>query len=122
MKGDSLMKSKDTQQSVAADRELVNTMAHELHDMAQPLTLLQGVLDLALYNADTVERYRHSVAQAMGELKRVIVSFGRMRQLVRPAEPAGGELPSSPAPAQVSARLRSSAAQVVSIERIIKHV
>jgi signal transduction histidine kinase len=116
------MKSHDTQQSVAADRELVNAMARELHDMAQPLTLLQGVLELALYNADTVERYQHSVAQALGELKRVLASFGQMRQLLRTAQPSGGELPASSPAAQVPGQSRAGAAQVVSIERTVKHV
>lgn len=59
-----------------------------LHDAAQPLTVLQGLLELTLLRARTVEEYRESLTAALGEMARVTACFENVRQLVRLQEPA----------------------------------
>jgi nitrate/nitrite-specific signal transduction histidine kinase len=62
-----------------------NEISKRLHSTAQPLTVLQGVLELALLNAHTVEEYRECCRQAIEELRRVTGCFDQVRELLRRA-------------------------------------
>ena len=67
-------------------------MSRELHKTAQPLTVLHGVLELALSKADTVEDYRKCCEQAIAELRRVADCFDEVRKLLRSGQRASTEL------------------------------
>jgi hypothetical protein len=54
-----------------------------LHSLAQPLTILQGVLELALSKAETVEEYRNAVEVALGNARRAIGSLNDVRESAR---------------------------------------
>ena len=58
-------------------------LATSLHDLAQPLTILQGVLELALARAATVEEYRNAVEVALGNARRAIGSLNNARESAR---------------------------------------
>jgi hypothetical protein len=59
-----------------------------LHDTAQPLTMLQGLLELTLMQAQTVDDYRESLTTALTEVARVTACFENVRQLVCLQQPA----------------------------------
>ncbi len=50
-----------------------------LHQVAQPLTVLQGALELALIKAETVQEYRESVGTALCQTARVIECLNEIR-------------------------------------------
>jgi hypothetical protein len=52
-----------------------------LHSLAQPLTSVQGTLELAVLGAESVDDYRKSVEAALSELVRVGRRFNVVRQL-----------------------------------------
>jgi signal transduction histidine kinase len=68
---------------MAAGCNLNQEISRRLHDTAQPLTVLQGMLELALLKARTVEEYRDYCQQAIEELQRVTNHFDRVRELMR---------------------------------------
>ena len=55
---------------------------HQLHQTAQPLTVLQGLLELALLSSATAEEYRGVIQRAVEESRRVSSGFDRIRKLV----------------------------------------
>jgi hypothetical protein len=55
---------------------------HQLHQTAQPLTVLQGLLELALLSPATAEEYRAVIQRAVKESLRVTAGFEQMRMLV----------------------------------------
>jgi hypothetical protein len=59
-----------------------------LHDAAQPLTVVQGLLELTLMQAQTVEEHRNCLNSALAEISRVMACFENVRQLVRLQQPA----------------------------------
>jgi signal transduction histidine kinase len=75
-------------ESVDLHPALASAASRGLHDTAQPLTVLQGLLELTLMQAQTVEDYRESVTTALAEMARVIACFENVRQLVRLQQPA----------------------------------
>src|SRR5271170_83775 len=56
-------------------------ISHELHQTAQPLTALQGLLELALLMPHTAEEYRSVVQQAMEHSLRISGCFDHLREL-----------------------------------------
>ena len=50
-----------------------------LHQVAQPLTVLQGALELALIKAETVQEYKESIGTALCQTARVIECLNQMR-------------------------------------------
>jgi hypothetical protein len=54
---------------------------HELHQAAQPLTVLQGVLELALIKSETVEEYRQSIETALLQTGRIVDCLNQIRML-----------------------------------------
>ncbi len=67
---------------------IAKAASRTLHDAAQPLTVVQGLLELTLLQAKSVEEYRESVEAALVEMARVGDCFNRVRQIVRLQQPA----------------------------------
>ena len=72
--------------------ELTTSLAHELHQLAQPLTILQGVLELSLLQAETAEDFRNSTEEALAQLQRVMHSLRRARNFLQLATPEGSTI------------------------------
>lgn len=73
---------------MSVEQEIVDTIARGLHKTAQPLTVLQGMLELALLNAGTVDEYKQTIEQALEELQRVVDCFEHLRTLTQLHQPA----------------------------------
>lgn len=67
---------------------LAKAASRGLHDTAQPLTVLQGLLELTLMQAETVDEYRESFTAALAEMARLTACFENLRQLMRLQQPA----------------------------------
>jgi hypothetical protein len=65
------------------DQETIAELSRGLHQAAQPLTALQGWLELALIGSHTEDEYKASIRQAMEESHRVLACFDRVRELAR---------------------------------------
>ena|ERR1700722_1577750 len=76
-------------------------MLHELHQAAQPLTVLQGLLELALLSSATAEEYRGVIQRAAEESRRVSTRFDQMRKLIANSLP---KTPDVPAKAETQGR------------------
>jgi signal transduction histidine kinase len=70
------------------ETQLAEAASRGLHDAAQPLTVLQGLLELALEQAQSVRDYREALTGALAEAARVTACFENVRQLVRLQQPA----------------------------------
>lgn len=57
-------------------------LSRQLHQTTQPLSVLQGILELALIQAKTADDYKRSVGQALDELERVCECFEDLRRLI----------------------------------------
>jgi hypothetical protein len=64
-----------------------SVILHELHQTAQPLTVLQGLLELALLSSATAEEYRGVIQRAVEESRRVSSGFDQIRKLVANSSP-----------------------------------
>jgi len=73
---------------ISSDQEIPDTLSRALHQTTQPLTALQGILELALLTATTVDEYKDVIEQSLEELRRVTDCFGHLRTLIRPHQPA----------------------------------
>jgi hypothetical protein len=73
---------------VCSDQEISGTIARGLHQATQPLTVLQGMLELALLQASTVDQFKGAIEQSLGELQRVVDSFEHLRTLAQLQQPA----------------------------------
>jgi len=67
----------------AMNGEIASAVSKELHQTAQPLTVLQGLLELSLLKSGTIEEYRSSVERAINEVQRVVAGFDHVRELIR---------------------------------------
>jgi len=67
----------------ALSSEKAAELSHELHQAAQPLTVLQGCLELALTGPHTLDEYKRSIKRALDESRRVSACFDRIRELVQ---------------------------------------
>ena len=72
---------------VAFDRKVAGAVSRSLHDAAQPLTVLQGLLELML-QAKTESDHKGKVINAIEQLRRVSNCFDHLRRLIRLQEPA----------------------------------
>lgn len=63
--------------------ELATSVADALHQMAQPLTILQGLLELSLLQAKTEEDFRISTEEALAQLQRAMHSLHQARTILR---------------------------------------
>ena len=68
---------------MSIDQEISGTISMGLHQATQPLTILQGTLELALLNASTVEEYREAVERSLEELQRVTECFDHLRTVTQ---------------------------------------
>ena len=64
------------------DQEISSSLFRQLHQTTQPLSVLQGLLELALIESHTVGEYKHSVELALDELARVSQCFEELRRLI----------------------------------------
>jgi len=58
-------------------------LSRSLHQTAQPLTALQGWIELAVSEPHTEDEYKSLVTHAMQELQRVFACFDRVREITR---------------------------------------
>ena len=65
------------------DPSNAGAILHELHQAAQPLTVLQGLLELALLSSATAEEYRGVIKRAVEESTRTVVSPDRWKLCLR---------------------------------------
>jgi hypothetical protein len=68
--------------AVAKDREAARALARQLHDAAQPLSVLQGVLELALADSHTIDEYKQAIQRALKESSRLLACFLEMSNSV----------------------------------------
>jgi hypothetical protein len=73
-----------------------------LHDMAQPLTVLHGSLELALMQVQTADEYRQWLEFALEQAERLVSNLEYVQQLVHLQRPAR-DLETFPVPALVNA-------------------
>jgi hypothetical protein len=64
-----------------------SAISRELHQTAQPLTVLQGLLELALLTSLTPEDYRGVIQRAMEQSRRISGCFDLVRKLVHFQQP-----------------------------------
>jgi signal transduction histidine kinase len=57
-------------------------ISRELHRTAQPITVLQGALELALLSSHTTEEYRDIIQQALEQSLRISGCFDDVRALL----------------------------------------
>ena len=79
----------------AADAVTNNALADELHQAAQPLTVLQGLLELALLSSYTAEEYRSVIQRAMEQSRRILDGFDQVRRLIHVSNADNQSLPST---------------------------
>jgi len=66
---------------VLVDQEISDSLSLGLHQTTQPLTILQGTLELALLNARTVDEYKSAIERSLEELHRVTECFEHLRTI-----------------------------------------
>ena len=67
------------------DGKLLVRIARSLHDMCQPLTVLQCRLEIDLMEADLGSGVTRTAADCLAECERLNLSVARMRALVQEA-------------------------------------
>ena len=68
--------------ALPADQNGLQAVFRQLHRTTQPLSVLQGVLELALIQARTPDEYRRAVSQALNEVTRVSDCFDELRKQI----------------------------------------
>jgi hypothetical protein len=71
-----------TQTMVSVDQDTEGGLSRTLHQATQPLTVIQGTLELALLTASTLEQYKYAVGQSLEELQRLTDCFEHLRTLI----------------------------------------
>jgi len=84
----------------AMNGEIASAVSQELHQTAQPLTVLQGLLELSLLTSGTIEEYRSSMERAINELQRVVAGFDHVRDLIHSTQLQSAALPPTERTAQ----------------------
>ena len=69
---------------VSFDQDNAIAISRELHQATQPITVLQGTLELALLTASTIHEYRRAIERSLEELQRVTVCFEHLRAFIQP--------------------------------------
>jgi hypothetical protein len=69
---------------VQVDEDIEGALPRALHEATQPLTVIQGTLELALLTANTIEHYKFAVARSLEELRRLTDCFAHLRTLICP--------------------------------------
>jgi hypothetical protein len=70
------------------DSATSSAISHELHQTAQPLTVLQGLLELSLLTSSTAEEYRGVIQRAMEQSRRISGCLDLVRKLFHFHQPA----------------------------------
>ena len=78
-----LSKSRTGGSEVLVDQEISDSISLGLHKTTQPLTILQGTLELALLNARTVDEYRNAIERSLEELQRVTDCVEHLRTITQ---------------------------------------
>jgi hypothetical protein len=76
-----------TEAVLPALQDGARALSDGLHQTTQPLTVLQGTLELALLTANTVREYRQAIERSLGELQRLTDCFEHLRTLIRLQQP-----------------------------------
>jgi hypothetical protein len=68
---------------VSVDQDSAIALSRELHQATQPITVLQGTLELALLTASTTAEYRRVIERSLKELQRVTECFEHLRAFIQ---------------------------------------
>jgi hypothetical protein len=68
------------------DEAIEGAVPSALHQATQPLTVIQGTLELALLSANTIEDYKFAVEQSLEEVRRLTHCFAHLRMLICPPQ------------------------------------
>ena len=71
------------------NQTVAQVTTRSLRDVAQPLTVLQGIIELSLMRDRTAEEYRMALESALQEVERVTIRLDHVRHLMRLHAPAG---------------------------------
>ena len=77
------MSSQQSWTTAHGDHESFSELSKSLHQTAQPLTALQGWIELAATTPHTEDEYKSLMTHAMQELQRVFACFDRVREISR---------------------------------------
>lgn len=77
----------NNQMTARSNAQTSSAISYELHQTAQPLTVLQGMLELALLSARTTEEYRGAIQCAMEQSQRISGCLDLVRKLVHFQQP-----------------------------------
>jgi hypothetical protein len=73
--------------SEASDSQsILESVSVSLHQAAQPLAVLHGMLEHALLEQRTAEEYREVLLKLTAEAHRLTTSFNQLREILCPAE------------------------------------
>src|ERR1700689_2143981 len=75
------MPAADNHMTTSSNAITGNAISHQLHQTAQPLTVLQGLLEVALLSSRTAEEYRGVIQRAMEQSLRISGCFDLVRKL-----------------------------------------
>ena len=76
-------KSRSSGAEAFVDQEISDPITLGLHQATQPLTILQGTLELALVNANSMDEYKHAIQRSLEELQRVTDCFEHLRSITQ---------------------------------------
>jgi len=76
------------QQDSSHSQNFLQTLSSSIHQMAQPLCTIQGLLELALLKPTTAEQYRAIMEDVLGHLRRAAESMQFTASLARFQQPA----------------------------------
>jgi len=79
--------TKGCEADVSVRQSMPDAMSRGLHQATQPLSVLQGTLELALLSASTVDDFKHAIERSLEELQRVTESFDHLRVLAQLQQP-----------------------------------
>jgi len=71
---------------VPVDQDIEGALALALHKASQPLTVIQGTLELAQLTANTIEHYKIAVERSLEEVRRLTDCFAHLRTLICPPQ------------------------------------
>ncbi len=78
----------NTQETSRPSQKLVRELSASLHELAQPLSIIQSSLELAIARQMTVPEYREMAENALQQMSSVLDSMHFLTQLVRVQQPA----------------------------------
>jgi signal transduction histidine kinase len=76
-------KSKTGKKDAAMQQDNLLAVASVLHQLAQPLTVLHGLIELSLLENQSADQYRECLKQALTESERLVGYLSDARQAIR---------------------------------------